>query len=112
MIRAVAAAAAVVFTACSDAPLGPGQSGTAVARLIIAPDSIALPRTQSMQLVAIVLDASGNELDGRDVAWSSSDPTRVTVASTGLITASEVGSSLVRATSEGKSDSVKIIVTP
>lgn len=65
-----------------------------------------------MQLVAIVLDASGNELDGRDVAWSSSDRTRVTVTSTGLITASEVGSSLVRAVSEGKSDSVKIIVTP
>lgn len=112
MIRAVAAAAAVVLTACSDAPLGPGQSGTTVARVIIAPDSIALPRTQSMQLVAMVLDASGNELDGRDVAWSSSDRTRVTVTSTGLITASEVGSSLVRAVSEGKSDSVKIIVTP
>lgn len=112
MIRAAVAAAAVFFTACSDSPSGPGQSGTPVARVIIAPDSIALPRTQSMQLVAIVLDASGNELDGRDVDWSSSDRTRVTVTSTGLITASEVGSSLVRAVSEGRADSVKIIVTP
>lgn len=65
-----------------------------------------------MQLVATVLDAAGNELEGRAVAWSSSDPNRVTVTSTGLITASEAGSSLIRATSEGKADSVKIIVTP
>jgi len=112
LIRTWAAVAAVFFTACSDAPLGPGNSGTPVARVIIAPDSIALPRTQSMQLVALVLDASGNELEGRAVAWSSSAPTRVAVTSTGLITASEIGSSLVRAISEGKADSVKIIVTP
>jgi len=65
-----------------------------------------------MQLVALVLDASGNELEGRAIAWSSSAATRVTVTSTGLITASEIGSSLVRAISEGKADSVKIIVTP
>jgi hypothetical protein len=64
-----------------------------------------------MRLEALLVDASGSTLDGRDIRWMSSDPVRVPVTSTGMITASDVGWSLVSATSEGKADTVKVIVT-
>jgi hypothetical protein len=82
-----------------------------VARVIIAPDSVALPRGQTMRLEALVVDASGNALEGREIRWSSSDVARVSVAQTGIIAASDVGSSLVSASSGGKADTVKVIVT-
>lgn len=100
-----------MLSACSDSPSGPSSGGVPVARVIIAPDSVALPRGQTMRLEALVVDASGNSLDGRDIRWTSSDPGRVAVTSTGMITASDVGWSLVSATSEGKADTVKVIVT-
>ena len=64
-----------------------------------------------MRLEALVVDAAGNALDGREVRWTSSDTMRVKVASGGTITAADIGWSIVRATSEGKADSVKVIVT-
>jgi hypothetical protein len=64
-----------------------------------------------MRLEALVVDALGNALEGREIRWTSSDAARVRVASDGTITASDVGWSLVKATSEGKTDSVKVIVT-
>jgi hypothetical protein len=64
-----------------------------------------------MRLEALLVDAAGNELDGRTILWASSDTTRVKVAAGGMITAVDVGWGLVRASSEGKVDSVKVIVT-
>jgi hypothetical protein len=104
-------ALAVVLAACDDGPSGPSNSGVPVARVIIAPDSVALPRAQTMRLEALLVDAGGNVLDGRDIHWTSSDTMRVKVAASGVITASDVGSALVRAASEGKADTVKVIVT-
>ena len=80
--------------------------------MIIVPDSLALPRSQTMRIEALVVDAAGNPLEGREIRWASSDTLRVRVAPGGTITASDVGWSLVRATSEGKADSVKVMVTP
>jgi hypothetical protein len=91
--------------------VGPSNNGAAVARVIIAPDSVALPRGQTMRIEAMLVDAAGNAVDGRPIHWRSSDPERVKVESTGVITASNVGWSLVSATSEGKADTVKVIVT-
>jgi uncharacterized protein YjdB len=101
---------AVVLAACDNGPSGP-SNGVPVARVIIGPDSVALPRGQTMRLEALLVDAVGNTLDGRDMYWTSSDTVRVKVTASGVITASEVGSSLVRAASEGKADVVKVIVT-
>jgi hypothetical protein len=64
-----------------------------------------------MRLEALLVDGGGNVLDGREIRWTSSDTLRVKVAPTGMITASEVGWSLVSAASEGKADTVKVIVT-
>lgn len=64
-----------------------------------------------MRLEVMLVDAAGSELDGRDIRWTSSDTTRVKVTSSGMITAAAAGSSRVTAASEGKADSVKVIVT-
>jgi hypothetical protein len=64
-----------------------------------------------MRLEAELVDGGGNVLDGRTIRWSSSDTFRVKVAPTGVITAYDVGWSLVSATSEGKADTVKVLVT-
>jgi uncharacterized protein YjdB len=105
------AASALVLAACDGGPSGPSDNGVPVARVIIVPDSIALPRGETMRLEALLVDAAGNELGGREVRWTSSDTTRVKVTSTGMITAAAAGSSRVTATSEGRADSVKVIVT-
>jgi hypothetical protein len=108
----MAAALAAVLAACGDGPSGPSHNGVPVARVVIIPDSIALPRGQTVGLEALVVDAAGDTLDGRDVQWKSSDTVRVKVTTTGVISASDVGWSLVSATSEGKADTVKVLVTP
>ena len=107
----MAAALAAGLAGCGDGPAGPSNSGVPVARVMIAADSVALPRGQTMRLEAVLVDAGGNALDGRDIRWTSSDTLRVKVAPTGVITASDIGWSLVSATSEGKGDTVKVIVT-
>lgn len=107
-----AAALTATLLACGDGPSGPSSNGVPVARVIIGPDSVSLPRSQTMRLDVLLVDAAGNALDGRAVHWTSSDTTRVKVASEGTITATDVGWSLVRASSEGRADSVKVIVTP
>lgn len=107
----MAAALAAVLAACGDGPSGPSNNGVPVARLVIVPDSVALPRGQTMRLEALVVDATGSPLDGREIRWTSSDTLRVKVATTGVITASDVGWSLVSAASEGRADTVKVIVT-
>ena len=99
------------MAACGESIAGPSHNGVPVARVIIAPDSVALPRAQTMRLEALVIDAAGNTLEGRDVRWSSSDAARVGVTQSGIITAGDVGWSLVTATAEGKADTVKVIVT-
>ena len=101
----------MMLAACSELMSGPSNSGEPVARVIIAPDSVSLPRGQTMGLEAMVVDRSGSALDGRTINWVSSDTLRVKVTAAGVITAAAEGFSLVTATSEGKADTVKVLVT-
>jgi hypothetical protein len=111
LLRSTLAILLAVVAGCGEGIAGPSNNGVPVARVIIAPDSVALPRGQTMRLEVLVLDAAGNTLEGRDMRWSSSDAAMVGVTQTGIVTAGDVGSSLVSATSEGKADTVKVIVT-
>jgi PQQ-like domain/Bacterial Ig-like domain (group 2) len=83
---------------------------TAVGRLKVGGGYVngALYVGQSGQLNVTAYDADNNVLNGRDITWSSSDPTRVQVDGTGKITALSAGSATIRATSEGTSDSTTI----
>lgn len=65
---------------------------------------------ESAQLSAAVLDASGDTLGGRAVAWTSADAVVATVDDNGLVTAVGLGAAIIAASSEGKVDTVTVTV--
>ena len=81
-----------------------------VATVNVTPASASLAVNATQQLAAATLDAAGNTLSGRVVAWGTSDATRATVSATGLVTAVAAGSATITALSEGKSGTSAITV--
>ncbi|HJU74158.1 MAG TPA: Ig-like domain-containing protein [Gemmatimonadaceae bacterium] len=95
-----------------------GLSGTAVvsvqrpavANVVITPNEPTVQVGKSIQLTATPRDASGQNLTGRTVTWSSSNLARAIVSSSGLVTGVTKGSVNITATCEGKSSSVSLSV--
>lgn len=56
--------------------------------------------------------ATGAVLGNREVAWSSSAPATASVAADGKVSGLAVGSALITATSEGKSGSAVVVISP
>jgi uncharacterized protein YjdB len=85
-----------------------------VSRVEVLPAVDTIAVGQSLQLVATLYDAGDNEVSGRPVAWSSSQPLRATVNSSGLVTAlvPNLGDQhvTITATSEGVSGTAMIRV--
>jgi alpha-tubulin suppressor-like RCC1 family protein len=82
---------------------------TAVATVTVTPGNTAMSGGGTKQLTATLRDANGNVLGGRTVTWSLSNPSRATISSTGLVTASPVDAPVVvTATAEGKSGTAAI----
>jgi uncharacterized protein YjdB len=71
-----------------------------VTSVSVTPSDLTLVLGQTQQLTAQPLDAAGNPLAGRAVAWDSSAPTVATVSASGLVTAVAEGSVTISATSE------------
>lgn len=90
-----------------------GKSGTVtitvtpmpVAGIIITPKLATLRQGDTVTFTATPVDINLSVLPGRAVTWSSADPTRANVTSSGLVTAISPGSVYIRAASEGVSDS-------
>ncbi len=82
-----------------------------VASVAVSPVTASLVVDSTQQLVASTLDASGNALSGRVVSWGTSDFTKATVSSTGLVTAMAAGTTTITATSESSSGTSQITVT-
>jgi uncharacterized protein YjdB len=97
-----------------------GKSGTAtvtvtpatVASVTVSVAASTLAVGATTQATATPKDASGNTLTGRTIAWTTSDASIATVSSTGIVTATGVGSASITATIEGKSGTRAITVTP
>ncbi len=66
---------------------------------------------RSLQLKATALGASGDTLAGRAFSWSSSDQSKATVSSSGVVTGLFLGTVTITATSEGKSGASSVTVT-
>src|SRR5207245_1477936 len=66
----------------------------------------------TLQLTATTKDSAGNTLTGRAVTWASSNTTVAGVSGTGLVTGLVTGSATLTATSEGKSGTSVITVSP
>src|SRR5205807_1690391 len=83
-----------------------------VASVSVSPASASVQVGNTVQLTAAPKDANGNPLSGRTVTWSSSNPSVATVDGTGLVTSVVAGSATITATSEGKSGTASVTVTP
>ncbi|HJS42319.1 MAG TPA: Ig-like domain-containing protein, partial [Gemmatimonadales bacterium] len=88
----------------------PAPGPAAVASVTVAPDPGSVNVGATLQLTATLQDANGNTLTGRDMTWASSDMSRATVTSTGLVTGVGVGPVTITATSEGQSGTSAVTV--
>ena len=97
-----------------------GKSGTAtvtvtaapVASVNVTPPTASITVGQTTTLTAQTLDANGNALTGRAVAWASSNAGVATVSDAGVVTGVAPGDATITATSEGKSGTATVTVTP
>ena len=67
---------------------------------------------ENAQLVIEIRDPAGNALSGRPVAWTSSNPAVAEVSPAGLVAARAEGTAIITASSEGKSTTVNLTITP
>ncbi|MBV6522110.1 MAG: hypothetical protein MNPFHGCM_02256 [Gemmatimonadaceae bacterium] len=95
-----------------------GVTGTAqltvlqasVATVIIEQRLPVVKEGETITLSAVTLDRIGQALTGRTLTWSSADLARATVSNEGLVSGVSAGSTHIRVSSEGKSDSVLVRV--
>ncbi len=111
LVGAFALALLVLLLRCSTDERSFGVQA-ATASVEISPMTPSLNVGGTMQLTAVVRDASGNSLTGKIVTWTSEDTTRVQVSAGGLLSGRAAGSTGVLATSEGKSNRVVVTVLP
>jgi uncharacterized protein YjdB/PKD repeat protein len=83
-----------------------------VASVSVTPTAPSIPVGGNVQLTATPKDASGNPLSGRTITWQSGAPGTATVDGSGLVHGVAAGSATITATSEGKSGSAIVSVTP
>ncbi len=115
LVTGKAAGGPVTITATSE-----GKSGTSaitvnpapVASVSVTPSPASVAVGTTLQLTATLTDANGNSLTGRTVTWGTSDATLATVDANGLVTGKSVGGPVITATSEGKSGTSSVTVTP
>jgi hypothetical protein len=85
--------------------------GTVPATLSIRPRPIVLAEGDLFAAAAEVRDSAGKLLAGLNLAWSSSDTSKVRVSGSGVMTAVALGSSVITAAvSPGVSDTVTVTV--
>jgi plastocyanin len=64
----------------------------------------------TLPLTATFRDASGAVVNGKTIAWTSSDNTRATVSSAGVVTGVAIGSAVITATADGISGAFSVVV--
>jgi uncharacterized protein YjdB len=67
--------------------------------LLMSPDSVDVPRDDSLALTAHFVDETGNDVNATNVAWQSSDTSRASVTGDGVVYAKASGRVLVTARS-------------
>jgi alpha-tubulin suppressor-like RCC1 family protein len=92
-----------------DSITDPKPTRAAVASVMISRDTATLLPSATVQLAATVKDATGEPLS-RDIVWTASDTSKVSVSPSGLVTAIRTGRTVVTANSESHSASATITV--
>ncbi len=101
---------AVVVSACAESPTR--QSPPILVSVAVSPSTAELHAVQdSIRLTATAQDQNGRPLQGQTFQWTSSDTTRATVDSGGIVRALAAGNVTIMATTEGKSGSANLALT-
>lgn len=79
--------------------------------ITLAPPTAAVAVNGTVQFYATLRDAEGSALGGRPVTWTSADEAVATVSATGVVRGTAMGSTTIRAESEGKSTVAGLTVT-
>jgi len=112
MIRRTAAfLLTLTLLSCSGSSTSPPPPPAAVATVTVSPLTAAVQVGQTVALSAATLDASSGVLTGRTVNWSS-NPQSVATVVNGVVTGVSEGVATITATSEGRSGSAQVTVTP
>lgn len=122
-IARVSASGVVTAVSPGQAKIAATHGGrSAVANVVVAPHTVAsvvlTPQEAGVlvgarvQLSARTLDRNGNELTGRVVQWSTSNSAIAVVDTTGAVTGIAAGFANVVATSEERTASVGVTVSP
>ncbi|MCU0649384.1 MAG: Ig-like domain-containing protein [Gemmatimonadaceae bacterium] len=82
-----------------------------VANIVVTLAATSLQIGQTTTAQAVVRDANGNALTGRSVTWISSNTSVATVSQSGVVSALAVGTTEIRATSEGRIGSALLQVS-
>lgn len=80
------------------------------ARVVINPAPARVKISETLTLTASALDRRDRIIPGRPVSWVSADETIAKVSPTGALTGVSIGSTLVTATSEGKTATTAVSV--
>jgi uncharacterized protein YjdB len=83
-----------------------------VSTVRLSPISSSVVQGQTVQLNPTVEDSTGATVTDRVIEWISSDPTRATVSSTGLVTTTASGTVTITATSETRSGTATVNIQP
>ena len=97
---------------CGGDSTDPSPQSKPVASLSVLPGVLSLTVGQTGNLTAEVRDAAGTTLSGRSIIWSTADAAIATVSTAGVVSAVAPGTAAITATSEGKSGSATVAVTP
>lgn len=115
IVTGVSSGGPVTITATSE-----GKSGTAavtvtpvpVATVTVTPSPTTVSVGGVVSLTATLRDANNNVLTGRAVSWTSDAASVASVNSNGVVSGVTAGSATITATSEGKSGTSSVTVTP
>lgn len=98
----------LVVVACESRTVVPVE----VASVDVEPPELTLLEGQTRTLEAIPRAADGDQLNGRTVSWSETEPSVVEVDGSGRVTALQAGTSEVEALVEGVRGSAEVTVLP
>lgn len=101
------AAALALLPACGGDSSGPPTPSTIT---VESPAGDLLDVATTVQLQARALNGQGDPISGLSFTWSSSNPSAVSVSSSGRVTAEGVGTSTVSASTSGRSGSLQLRV--
>jgi hypothetical protein len=115
LITAVAAGGPVAVTASVEGKVGTSQitvTPPTVARVVVTPDSVAMQQDSTRSMTVRVEDGTGAVLTDRLVEWRVINTIVAQVSPTGSVLGLNIGVTGVIATSEGRSDTAKVVVLP